>query len=345
MSDTLTYDQLPFQLEDRLYEGDAAAGPGDRRDGAVYAHEHDPGLRMALEVALITGRPLLMRGPPGCGKSTFALAVARRLGWRHYKEVVTSQTEARDLLYQFDAVARLADAQAQRLKPDDDDARYVKPGALWWAFSPESARNFGRLRKGEAQAHDPDLNPDGDNQRKSREKQGMPTDGAVVLIDEIDKAESDLPNDLLEPLGVQMFRVHEIQKDFELKRDVGGKHNLSPVLVIIATNEERDLPQAFLRRCVVHKLSTPPRETLLKIARLHFAHDLPSDELCNAVAEHLHKQAQDSSQRRPASTAEFLDCVRACHRLGIIPPDDNDGKKDKNAPWDYIKRLTLRKGA
>jgi MoxR-like ATPase len=101
----------------------------DRPDGRAYVVRGD--LDLAVEVALITGRPLLLRGDPGSGKSSFAAHVAWTRGWAYHEHVVTSRTQAPDLLWSFDHVLRLADAQAQRLRPDDT---YVEPGVLWKAF-------------------------------------------------------------------------------------------------------------------------------------------------------------------------------------------------------------------
>ena len=108
----------------------------DSRRGLVY--RMPPELHLAVEVALTTGRPLLLRGEPGTGKSSLAPYLARRLGWRYYEYVVTSATMASDLLWRFDAVRRLADAQAQRVKPESE---YVEPGVLWWALDRTSAES------------------------------------------------------------------------------------------------------------------------------------------------------------------------------------------------------------
>src|SRR5690349_21424187 len=111
-----------------------AAAPGDRRDGAVYAYTEP--IELAVNVALATGRPLLVRGPSGSGKSTLAVSAARVLGWRFHDLVVTSRTRAQDLLWHVDHLQRLQDAQTERLRPIGD---YVVPGVLWWAFDPAGA--------------------------------------------------------------------------------------------------------------------------------------------------------------------------------------------------------------
>src|SRR5689334_2156221 len=119
---------------------------GDRRDGLGYVY-HDPKIALAVNVALATFRPLLIFGPSGSGKSSLAPSVARILRRRYYEQVITSRTQARDLLWQFDTLRRLSDAEAGRLDPDDRSkeqvARYITPGVLWWALDPASARLRG----------------------------------------------------------------------------------------------------------------------------------------------------------------------------------------------------------
>src|SRR3712207_1410477 len=119
----------------------------DRRDGLVYeyAGDEDP-LRLTVEVAQATERPLLLRGDPGVGKSSLAAYIARELGWRYYEHAVTARTEAADLLWTFDAVRKLGDATMLVNRGPDarlNDHDYVEPGQLWWAFDPDGARRRG----------------------------------------------------------------------------------------------------------------------------------------------------------------------------------------------------------
>jgi MoxR-like ATPase len=314
--------------DDRAYKGLGAAF-GDRRDGRVYLY--NPDVRTAIGVAQAIGRPLLLRGPAGSGKSSLAPFVARQLRRRFYWITITARTEARDLMWQFDALKRLNDAQIQA---DEERQRvsqlqsYLEPGVLWWAFSPATARRRG-LPKDQTlrvpAAIDPGIGPR--------------TNGVVVLIDEIDKADPDLPNNLLECLGSLQFRVQETGDVIRAKE---------PPLVIVTTNDERELPAAFLRRCAILRLPDHDPGDLLRIATYHFrgleAPAFPTDAgrtlLYTTIAtrlQELKKEAQHLDQREP-STAEYLDAVRACLVRGIRP-DDPAGE------WPHLERLTLRKHA
>ncbi|MFE0775278.1 AAA family ATPase [Streptomyces sp. NPDC058861] len=297
-------------------------GP-DPRDGLVYDMSDD--LRTAVDVALATDRPLLLSGDPGSGKSSLAPYHARRNGMRYYEHVITSRTQATDLLWTFDSVRRLADAQAHRGRLNDGD--YVVPGALWWALAPESARSRGGLLS-PARHRDP-------SERFLRGEE-RPS-GAVVLIDEIDKADPDLPNSLLVPLASHEFTVGETGTPVRREAAAG------PPLIVITTNGERDLPQAFVRRCVTFTLPGPTHEGLVRIARLHLRHEKrkisgPVDELVVALADELMRARETAGlghQRLP-STAEYLDALRACLTLGITPGDPR---------WLLLRSLTLAKPA
>ena len=263
--------------------------------------DDDPGrIELAVNVALVTGRPLLVRGLPGTGKSTLAADVATKLGWRYYEAVVSSRTQARDLLWTFDPVRRLSDAQVAGASIRDGaasalphDAAYITPGVLWWAFDPGLARCRG-LSEEELAAEKIPKVPDPAEPRRSRR--------AVVLIDEIDKADPDVPNDLLVPLGAFRFTVDGTPVQAE-----------EPPLVVITTNEERDLPRAFLRRCVTLLLKPPGDPRLRRIARSHFPDDPDDATLDEILVRYRAVQSRQHGHGAPeASIAEFLDAVAAC---------------------------------
>lgn len=247
----------------------ARSDEGGFGDHDVYVFD-DEAVVLAVNIALATARPLLVRGAPGSGKSTLAPNVARVMQRRYLELVVTSRTEPDDLLWRFDAVRRLSDAHLGQV---EQLGSYYRPGVLWKAFESDGAQ-------------------------------------AVVLIDEIDKADPDLPNSLLAPLGTYSFPAPD-------GRTVVAPEGSEP-LVVITSNDERHLPRPFLRRCVVVSLRPASREHLLQVARAHFgsAHD---SELSGAVADAVfaaRDQAATTDGPVP-STAEFLDTLRACQRLGI----------------------------
>jgi MoxR-like ATPase len=257
---------------------------GDRAPPQAFLF--DDNLVLAVNVALATSRPLLLRGPSGVGKSSVARAVAWHENWSYVQITVTSRTLARDFLYQLDDLKRLQDAYAQR--PLDDMLRYLVPGPLFWAFDPNYAKSILIPGRGTS----------------------IPTgifDGAentVVLIDEIDKADPDVPNNLLEPLGRLSF------EGVELPRPVVASARRVP-LIVLTTNEERDLPDAFLRRCIEHRIDPPNPERMRQIGEAHFQQLDPS-----------HHDLAISFE--PASPAEYLDAIRACRRLssaGQVPDD------------------------
>lgn len=263
----------------------------------------------AVNTALAVGRPLLVRGEPGAGKSQLALAAAIGLGRAFVKEVVDARTESRDLLWRFDAVRRLADAQVanaatqehqEKWKDDHDpldEIFYMRPGVLWWGLAWSKAADQAEIaRTGIPRVDD----------------RCDPANGVVVLLDEIDKADSSVPNGLLGVLG-----------DGELTVPGVGDVRLEgpPPLVVITTNEERALPDAFLRRCVVHEMKLDRdegklRNWLVNRGRAHFG-DLSADVLTKA-ADLLIQDRKHYRQRSltPPGAAEYLDLLRAVAERG-----------------------------
>jgi MoxR-like ATPase len=274
----------------------------------------------AIDAALAARRPLLVRGEPGIGKSQLARAAAVDLGRAYVQHVVDSRTESRDLLWHFDAVARLADAQLKgalreaksRRRSDSHQElaveNYLHPRALWWAF------DWERARKQAIKARRPDEPPQlpGCN----------PRNGCVVLIDEIDKAETDVPNGLLEALGAGRFTPQGLTEPVMATGE--------PPLVIITTNEERALPDAFIRRCLVLHLRLPDRDDelidhLVKRAEAHF--DGAAPDLLRKAAELLVQDRRKAEQERwlpLPGQAEYLDLVRVVLDLGSDPKQQQD---------------------
>jgi MoxR-like ATPase len=280
---------------------------GDGQSSRAYLPPDD--LMLALQVALATGRPLLLRGEPGSGKSSFGPFAAWALGWRYYEEVVTNGSKSRELQYRYDPIGRLSLANRGK---DRGPVRFVEPGPLWWAIAPQSACRFGSSR------------------RRLQELGG----GAVVLIDEIDKADPDYPNDLLVPLGARRFSVPEL--GITIGADAGA-HN---VLVIITTNDERELPAPFIRRCVVFGIEHPETvEGLVRIANQHVeAGHLDPDQnhLFSDMAQKLldlREQAKSLGVRKP-STSEYLDILRTFQALKF---------QSETNEWKEAERLVLRK--
>lgn len=284
----------PTRVQRCGVEKQTDTGLGDETDGRVYVYHHEK-LALAVNVALATGRPLLLTGPSGCGKSSVARNVALTLGWRCYEHVITGSTEREDLLYRFDNVRRLNDAQAHQLK---SAAAYLEPGVLWWAFDRESASQRG----------DPNLPPE------LRPRDSSPTGDplhAVVLVDEIDKADTDLPNGLLVALGSLRFAVEPAGLTVQAA---------APPLIIITNNGERELPLPFLRRCVVLNLPPPTASQLIEIACAMISEDPALGGMFARVAEHVVRHGDRGREIEfPPSTAEYLDTVRACIRLSIDP--------------------------
>lgn len=282
----------------------------DRRDGAVYVWS--PDLELAVNIALATERPLLVRGPSGTGKSSLAASLARAQQWRYYEEVVSSTTEARHFLWKFETLKRLSDSQAGGAK---EPIHYVEPGVLWWAFDPDSARRRGVDDPAVPLLEDPNRFP------------ATPGMRAVVLIDEIDKADPDVPNNLLVPLGSLEFTATDAN-NAPVKASV-------PPVVVITTNDERELPGAFLRRCVVIKIEPPDRKALRQIAAAHFGSD--ADGLYGKVADAMDVIAAAKKARAlpPPSTAEFLDAIGTCRDLKVTP--------GSHPTWEAIERAVFYK--
>lgn len=267
---------------------------------------------IAVDVALATGRPLLISGPPGSGKSTLAPVMASLLKWRYLRDIFTSRTRLEDLTGDLDQLRRLNDAQIRDDKnPLPERWAYLEPGILWWAFD----RSDATLRGHTQDDVDKLKQQLGENYHEPKDpSEGADTNHVVILLDEIDKADPDLPNDLLEPLDRNRFNVPQ-GPSVQAKRK-------QQILVIITTNEERELPPAFLRRCISLRLTDPKYSQLLQIAQHHYPKE--REELHAAVADKLIEQRTAAKEQdlRPPSTSEYLDAIEACRELDIQPESD-----------------------
>jgi len=270
-------------------------------DGPASVHLFDEMSRWAIKAAIAAKRPLLIRGEPGVGKSQLAQAAAIALKRPFLSLVVNARTESQDLLYSFDAVHRLAQAQicnaVSGQKPEEvlAESNFVHPGKLWWAFDWDDAAKQVKL-----------INVPIPSTTDCDSK-----NGCVLLIDEIDKAESDVPNGLLEALGSHSFPVRGRLEPVTVKGE--------PPLVVITTNEDRVLPNAFIRRCLVMNIELPENDDLQKLlVERGKAHQPKLDEaILEAAAAELIKARNEQKHLRPRpGQAEYLDLIRALAELG-----------------------------
>ncbi len=245
------------------------------RFASTDAYVAPPDLVMAVNAAVTLQRPLLVKGEPGTGKTELARQVAASLGLPLIEWHVKSTTRAQQGLYEYDAVSRLRDSQ---LGPDlggdrvHDVRNYIRKGKLWQAFEAE-----GRV---------------------------------VLLIDEVDKADIEFPNDLLQELDRMEFHVYETGET------VRARHR--PV-VIITSNNEKELPDAFLRRCFFHYIRFPDAETLAAIVRVHFP-AIKERLLATALAEFFEIRETPGLKKKP-STSEALDWLKLILAEDLAPED------------------------
>jgi MoxR-like ATPase len=219
-----------------------------------------PDLQVAVNAAIALERPLLVKGEPGTGKTILAHEIASGLGKNLITWHIKSTTKAIQGLYEYDAVSRLRDGQFGDERVRDI-ANYIKPGKLWDAFEADEA--------------------------------------PVLLIDEIDKADIEFPNDLLLELDRMEFFVYELQKTIVAR---------NRPIVIITSNNEKELPDAFLRRCFFHYIRFPERETMEQIVDVHFPglkHDLVREALTI-----FYDIRQVPGLKKKPSTSELLDWIK-----------------------------------
>jgi len=228
-----------------------------------------PELAMAVNAAVTLSRPLLIKGEPGTGKTQLAEEVAASLGRPLYEWHVKSTSKAQQGLYEYDAVSRLRDSQLGEGRVHDI-ANYIVKGKLWEAF-------------------DADSQP-------------------VLLIDEIDKADIEFPNDLLRELDRMEFYV------YETRQLVKAKHR---PIIMITSNNEKELPDAFLRRCFFHYIRFPDEATMRRIVDVHFP-GLKQSLLAEALASFFRLREVPGLKKKP-STSELLDWIKLLVAEDIPP--------------------------
>ena len=229
----------------------------------------DPGLAQVVNAAIALQRPLLVKGEPGTGKTLLAHAVAEALGRPLVTWHVKSTTKAVDGLYHYDVVQRLNDSRFGD-RDVSDIRKYVRFGPLGRAFLAEQP--------------------------------------VVVLIDEIDKADVEFPNDLLRELDEMAFHVPELDETFR------ARHR--PV-TIITSNAEKELPDAFLRRCVFHYIAFPDREQMERIVRVH--HPALDQALLDVALDRFFAFRRKQGLRKKPSTSELVDWLTVLVHAGLDP--------------------------
>lgn len=217
-------------------------------------------LQVAVNAAVTLQKPLLVKGEPGTGKTLLAFEVAKALNKKIITWHIKSTTSAQQGLYEYDAVSRLRDSQLNNGNIDDI-AHYIKKGKLWEAFESDEQ--------------------------------------VVLLIDEIDKADIEFPNDLLQELDKMEFYC------YELRRTIVAK--IRPI-VIITSNNEKELPDAFLRRCFFHFISFPDRETMKQIVDVHYPQ--LEEKLFGEAMRIFYGIREVKALKKKPSTSELVDWIR-----------------------------------
>ena len=217
-------------------------------------------LRVAVNAAIALERPLLIKGEPGTGKTVLAVEVAKALGVDLIEWHIKSTTKAQQGLYEYDAVSRLRDGQMGEERAKDV-ANYIKKGKLWEAFTAE----------------------------------GRP----ILLIDEIDKADIEFPNDLLQELDRMEFYVYETDQTIKAEQRP---------LVIITSNNEKELPDAFLRRCFFHFIKFPDEPTMKAIIDVHYPGI--KDKLVSDALTTFYAMREVPGMKKKPSTSELLDWLK-----------------------------------
>ncbi len=227
-------------------------------------------LQVAVNAAVALEKPLLVKGEPGTGKTLLAYEIAKALGKEMYVWNIKSTTSAQQGLYEYDAVSRLRDSQLDQGKIDDI-SNYIRKGKLWEAFESEEQ--------------------------------------VVLLIDEIDKADIEFPNDLLQELDKMEFYCYELKETIRAKK--------RPI-VIITSNNEKELPDAFLRRCFFHFISFPDRETMQKIVDVHYP--ALDQKMADETLRLFYSIREVRALKKKPSTSELVDWMKLLI-LGKVSPE------------------------
>ena len=228
-------------------------------------------LTLAVNAAIQLQRPLLIKGEPGTGKTELAKQVAKGLGLDLIEWNIKSTTKAQQGLYEYDAVSRLRDSQLGDERVHDV-SNYIRQGKLWQAFSADRR--------------------------------------VVLLIDEIDKADIEFPNDLLQELDKMEFYVYETGEIIRAE---------NRPIVIITSNNEKELPDAFLRRCFFHYIQFPDPETMQDIVRVHYP-DIKEKLLTTALTQFYEIREQPGLKKKP-STSEVLDWLKLLLAEDLSPEE------------------------
>ena len=228
-------------------------------------------LMVAVNAAITLERPLLIKGEPGTGKTVLATEVAKSIGAPLIEWHIKSTTKAQHGLYEYDAVARLRDSQLGDARVNDI-RNYILRGKLWQAFEAEKR--------------------------------------PVLLIDEIDKADIEFPNDLLQELDRMEFYIHETRETISARE--------RPI-VIISSNNEKELPDAFLRRCFFHYIRFPDEETMARIVEVHFP-DIKKTLVREALTVFFETREVPGLKKKP-STSELLDWLKLLVAEDMTPED------------------------
>lgn len=239
-------------------------------------------LMLAVNSAMVLGRPLLIKGEPGTGKTMLAEEVSSALGMPLFQWHIKSTTKAQQGLYEYDAVSRLRDSQLGDPRVHDI-ANYIVKGKLWEAFESDCQ--------------------------------------SVLLIDEVDKADIEFPNDLLRELDRMEFYVYETRQLVQAKKRP---------MIIITSNNEKELPDAFLRRCFFHYIRFPDRDTLEQIVNVHYP-DIKSSLVKEALEVFFGVREIPGLKKKP-STSELLDWLKILMSEQIMPEDLRNNRKARLIP-------------